>query len=119
MVMRLSPLLPVIFLALLTLLAVRNLPGWLKWWGMPLTVGAGVSLLLSLSAGAIARLAIMIAAGQENSSQALRLAAKALDVVLAVLKHVTNPMAIEALILLVIGGSMLAANQVLTRNKAH
>jgi hypothetical protein len=35
LILRLSPLLPLVFLLLLTLFGVRSLKGWLRWWGIP------------------------------------------------------------------------------------
>lgn len=110
MIMRLSPLLPLVFLALLTMLAVYTLTDWLKWWGFPLVISSGLALLASLVAWPITRLVINYASTQENSFFALRLAATALDVVQAVIQQVTTPMAIEALIILLAGAGMLAGD---------
>lgn len=38
MIMRLSPLLPVALLLLMTLSAVRSLKAWLRWWGVPFLI---------------------------------------------------------------------------------
>ena len=45
----LTPLLAVALLALVTVLAVRSLPGWLEWWGIPLLAAGllGGSLALA------------------------------------------------------------------------
>jgi len=47
-VMRLSPLLPLFFLLILTLLAVRSLKDWLGWWGVPLTIAGAIALGISI-----------------------------------------------------------------------
>jgi len=44
--MRLSPLLPVIFLFLMTLLIVRSLHDWLTWWGIPLLMTGVLTILV-------------------------------------------------------------------------
>jgi hypothetical protein len=53
LIMRLSPDLPLVFLLLISLLAVRSPKNWLRWWGIPLCVtglvGAIVVLFLSSS----------------------------------------------------------------------
>jgi hypothetical protein len=46
--MRLSPLLPIILLLLITMLVVRSLYSWLRWWGIPLLTTGIISLILSL-----------------------------------------------------------------------
>ena len=46
LMMRLSPLLPILALLLATLLAVRTLKGWLQWWGIPAFIGGILAALL-------------------------------------------------------------------------
>lgn len=48
LVMKLSPILPMLFLVALTALAVRNLTDWLKWWGYPFLAIGGISALAAL-----------------------------------------------------------------------
>lgn len=50
---RLSPIIPVALLFLLTLLVVRSLQSWLRWWGIPLLSAGGLGLIFSLVAGPI------------------------------------------------------------------
>ncbi len=45
--MRLSPLVPLGFLLVITLLAVRTLRGWLRWWGIPLLVAGLLGIVLA------------------------------------------------------------------------
>ena len=53
--LRLSPLIPLIFLLLVTLFAVRSIKSWMRWWGIPilisgvLTLGLGFSMLLVIN----------------------------------------------------------------------
>jgi hypothetical protein len=55
LIMRLSPLLPLAFLLLVTLFAVRSPKSWMRWWGIPffvsgtIALGLGVSALLALN----------------------------------------------------------------------
>ncbi|MCK7480869.1 MAG: hypothetical protein M0C28_29395 [Candidatus Moduliflexus flocculans] len=44
LVMKWSPILPILFLVTLTALAVRSLPDWLKWWGYPFLAIGGISV---------------------------------------------------------------------------
>jgi len=48
MAMRLSPILPLGFLLLLTIVAVRSLKDWLNWWGIPLFITGGLAALMGL-----------------------------------------------------------------------
>lgn len=47
LVIRLSPLLPLILLMLVTLLVVRTFKDWLNWWGIPLLVSGLIAAALS------------------------------------------------------------------------
>jgi hypothetical protein len=58
LLMRLSPLLPLGSLLLLTLLIVRSLHGWLNWWGMPLLVSGTIATLMSLTSAPVTSLVI-------------------------------------------------------------
>lgn len=46
--MRLTPILPLAFLLILTVLAVNSLPSWLTWWGVPFAVTGFFSAVMSL-----------------------------------------------------------------------
>jgi hypothetical protein len=50
LIMCLSPLLPLAFLLLVTLFAVRSLKSWLRWWGIPIFVSGTIALGLGISA---------------------------------------------------------------------
>ena len=50
LVMRLSPDLPLLFLLLISFLAVRSLKGWLRWWGIPFFFTGLLSVGLVVSA---------------------------------------------------------------------
>jgi hypothetical protein len=119
MVMRLSPLLPLVFLMLMTLLAVRTLPGWLKWWGIPLTIAGGLTLAIGLAAGPITQITLTVAAKQNSSVYALRLATIVMDVMTVIARQVAQPVIIEAGIILLIGiGMLIGARLVINREAA-
>lgn len=50
LVLRLSPLIPLAFLLLVTLFAVRGLKSWMRWWGIPIFVSGMIALGLGISA---------------------------------------------------------------------
>ena len=58
--MRWSPLLPVLFLLLITLLAVRSVRDWLVWWGYPFLLAGLASMFLSVLSGPMASLTFQI-----------------------------------------------------------
>lgn len=118
MIMRLSPLLPLVFLLLITLLAVRSLPGWLKWWGIPLTITGGLTLFTALVAAPLTRMAVTMAADQNASIYALRLATTVMDVITAITWQVALPVMLESVILLLVGGAMLVGAIFVGKKKA-
>jgi hypothetical protein len=50
LIMRLSPLLPLFFLLLVTLFAVRSFKSWMRWWGIPIFISGTIALGLGISA---------------------------------------------------------------------
>ena len=46
--MRLSPILPLVFLLLMTIVTVRSLKSWLNWWGIPFFITGLLTALVSL-----------------------------------------------------------------------
>jgi hypothetical protein len=47
---RLSPLLPLVFLLLVTILAVHSLKSWMLWWGIPVFISGAIALCLGILA---------------------------------------------------------------------
>jgi len=54
LIMRLSPLLPLAFLLLVTLFGVRTLKGWMRWWGIPIFFAGILALALGIAAAPVA-----------------------------------------------------------------
>jgi hypothetical protein len=48
MVMRLSPILPLVFFLFMTIFAVNSLKSWLNWWGIPLFITGGSTAFMGL-----------------------------------------------------------------------
>lgn len=46
--MRLSPILPILFLLALTISAVRSVKDWLKWWGIPFAISGFITFVLGI-----------------------------------------------------------------------
>lgn len=51
--MRISPILPLVFLLLMTVFTVNSLKSWLTWWGIPLFITGILASLFSLSGAPI------------------------------------------------------------------
>jgi len=56
LVMRLSPILPLLFLFLTSILAVNSLKSWLKWWGIPFTITGAIASLMGISSAPVTNL---------------------------------------------------------------
>ncbi len=53
MAMRLSPIFPLGFLLLMTIITVRSLKGWLSWWGIPFSITGVLASLMSFGGAPI------------------------------------------------------------------
>lgn len=111
-VMRLSPLLPLGLLFLITIFAVRTLKGWLRWWGVPLLLGGLFGLILAtainplfkwgFAAYAAPRLPAFLPASVTETIQGL---------ISSILAGLAAPMLLQSLALLLIGIAMLFATR--------
>ncbi len=50
LILRMSPLLPLASLILVTIFGVRSLKGWMRWWGIPIFIAGVIALVLMLTA---------------------------------------------------------------------
>ena len=108
--MRLSPLLPILFLLLVTMLMVRSLNTWLRWWGIPLLVSGGISLVMSLLTGPILRSALNVVFLSRTSMQISGSALELIyDLIQTVMHGLIENIALYALIITVIGLAMTIA----------
>jgi hypothetical protein len=58
--MRLSPLFPILCLLIIPVLVVRSFPSWLNWWGYPLLFAGLISLFLSAISAPLSSLTFQI-----------------------------------------------------------
>ncbi|HKY53620.1 MAG TPA: hypothetical protein VJM08_04900 [Anaerolineales bacterium] len=118
LILLLSPFLPVIFLIAITIFAVRDLKGWLNWWGWPLMLTGMGSLLLawlgSPVVGLIVRGFIQIQGARFIPPILLSTLQETAS---SVTSEILYPVAIGGLILAVLGFTMaVAALFVVRRN---
>lgn len=106
--MKLTPLLPLIFLFGITVLAVRSLMDWLKWWGYPFVVTGASSLLIALLGAPIIGL-IMERVMQNQGAGFMPpiLLATMRETVSAVALQILKPVAVEGLMLALLGSVMV------------
>lgn len=113
LIMRLSPLLPLVLLFGITLLAVRSLQGWLTWWGWPFLLAGLLVAIFGFSGTPLLRLFLERRFVQQFASR-LPPAALALirDAGNAILRQILAPVGWEGLALAVIGLAMIIASYV-------
>ncbi len=114
--MRLSPLLPLVFLLLVTLFAVRGLGDWLKWWGIPFLI---TGILGTMTALVIAPLAPSVLGDillQNTQAIPAELLTMTRDAAVAITREVFRPIAIQGIILTAAGSAMIAVNAIVRRN---
>jgi hypothetical protein len=104
MLMRLSPIVPLIFLFIMTILAVNSLKSWLNWWGIPLIITGGVASLMSLSgAPAIGAILQKILVTGMSAFLPTVMLDYAGNLASAMVQALLNPVLFQGLIIAVIG----------------
>lgn len=107
--MKITPVFPLLFLFTLTLLGVRSLMDWLKWWGGPFLVTGGVSALLALlGAPVFSRLAGNFLQSQGAGLIPPPLLSTVRETLGAVTGQILGPVLVQSLILAALGVAMVA-----------
>jgi hypothetical protein len=110
-IIRLSLLLPVILLILMTIFVVRTLKGWLAWWGIPFIFTGVLAVLAALFSTPLTRLTLTSDMIKNSSIYALRFAQAGMDVILSIVRQVMLPVGIIGALLIIIGTGMLVGRQ--------
>ncbi len=113
----LSLLLPLVLLALITLMAVNSMSSWLKWWGFLLSLGGALTIALVFLAAPLASLAIFYAAAQNKSMVVLQLVSDGLDVIQVIIQQVTFPILAQAFVITLAGLVMVALGALVGRRR--
>ena len=110
LILLLSPLLPVTFLIAATIFAVRDLKGWLNWWGWPLMLTGMGSLLLAWLGSPIVGLIVRGFIQIQGASFIPPILLSTLqETASSVTSEILFPVAIGGLILAVLGFTMAVA----------
>ena len=114
---KLTPILPLLFLFGLTMFAVRSLSDWLKWWGVPFLITGVLSALLAVIGSPLAGGFI----GQALSSGSLPPALLSLtqETVGAAARQVLSPVVTQGLILAAAGLAMAVIGFLLARRTVN
>ncbi len=115
-VMKLSLLLPLVFLLAITFLVVRSLDDWLRWWGIPLLI---TGILVTLTAMLVAPFApsmVETLFSQSSFNMPAVFSELVRDVAGSLTREIFRPVAIQGIALTLIGAVMVVVNAVLNRN---
>lgn len=116
--LRLSPLLPLMFLFGLTIFAVRSLKDWLIWWGIPLGItGFIASVIGILGAPLLGAVLERLLAARLPNYLPVFLVDFTGDFSAAMVRALLNPVLWQGVILAVIGGGMFAAGYFINTKK--
>lgn len=107
LVMKLSPILPVLFLVALTALAVRSRTDWLKWWGYPFLAIGGISVIAALLGSPILGLVIRGVIQSQAGFLPPILTSALGETVSAVSRQILSPVVVQGGILGFIGLGMV------------
>ena len=116
--LRLSPLLPLMFLFGLTIFAVRSLKDWLIWWGIPLGITGFIASVIGLLGAPLlgAVLERLLAARLPNYLPVFLVDFTG-DFSAAMVRALLNPVLWQGVILAVIGGGMFIAGYFINTKK--
>jgi hypothetical protein len=115
---RFSPFLVFLLLLALTLFAVRSIRDWLVWWGIPfLVIGITTALIALVGSPLVGWLLQFVIETRGAALVPPILASSIAETTSAVARQILNPVAIQALIIAVIGLMMLIAGILLTRRE--
>jgi len=120
LIMRLSPVLPLLCLIILTLLVVRTVKDWLRWWGIPIFFSGLLSLGLAMAVMVFYDQAwLALVANQLPSFLPLESVSLAHDVVRATLHPVVVGITGAGIIMLGLGlGMWIGSAFMKSRNQA-
>ncbi len=119
LLMRLTPLLPLGFLLLLTLLAVNSLKSWLDWWGIPFLITGLIAAIISLSgAPVISALLRQMIARRAPAYLPPAFADYARELAAAMVNTLTRPILWQGLILAVLGLTMFLVSRFIGRRQS-
>lgn len=119
--MRLSPILPIAFLLVLTIAIVRSPKDWMNWWGIPiLTVGFLAFIMGILGAPIVGAILEQILTKRLPNYLPAFLAGFTGDLSAAMVRALLLPVIWQGLLLLVIGAGMaFAAYYINRKEKSH
>ncbi len=114
--MRLSPILPLGFLLLMTLFAVNSLKSWLNWWGFPFIITGILAGLMGLSGAPVIGVIFQrILVTRMPAFLPTILLDYAGNLASAMVQTLLNPVLLQGLILALIGSVMVVGGILLRR----
>jgi len=117
-IMKLTPVIPLFLLLGIVIFNVRSLDDWLKWWGIPFIITGSLSALLALIGAPVVRFFIQAVLLQGNDNMPIIFLNMMSSVVGSLVRLILRPIAIEGIILALIGaGMVVGANFVFTKTQ--
>jgi hypothetical protein len=106
--MRLSPILPLALLLLLTIVGVRSLKDWMLWWGTPLLITGLLGAITAWLGAPLARVLLLqvLERTLPNLLPSVLLASGS-QLAAAIVDQLLRPILIQGLVMLALGGVML------------
>jgi hypothetical protein len=113
--MKITPFFPLFFLFGISVFAIRNLMDWLKWWGYPFLIAGAISALIAfLGAPAFGLIVQNLLEKQGSGSIPPILFSSMRETASVVTSEILKPVALEGLILAILGLGMIIVALYLT-----
>ena len=120
LVLRLSPILPLGLLLMITLLAVRSLKSWLTWWGVPFTITGGVAAMMGLSGAPVAKVILQeILVNNMPTYLPVMMLDYASELSAAMVRQLLEPVVQQGLVIALLGFAMILLAILYSRWKAR
>jgi hypothetical protein len=114
-VMRLTPAFPIVFLLAIVIFTVRSLSEWLNWWGIPFLITGVSSVFVALIGAPLIRFFMETVILQGNANMPVIFLDMMRNAVGSIVGLILQPIAIEGVILALIGTGMIIAAGLLNR----
>lgn len=109
LMMRLSPLVPLAFLLMVTILAINSLKSWLTWWGIPFSITGVIAVLIGLAGAPVTGFVLQkILVNKIPAYLPVIMLDYAGELAAAMVQQLLKPILWQGLILAVIGTIMIA-----------
>ena len=114
-IMEITPIIPLFLLLGIVIFTVRSIDEWLKWWGIPFIVTGVISVFFALVGAPVVRFFLQTVLLQGNADMPVVFLNMMSSLAGSVVGLILMPVAIQGIVLALIGAGMLVTSWILNR----